>query len=90
VPTVAELRNEVRRAVDRFEREFDAPFTKEDLAAVAGAVGHEVDGGRLPPKAEMRAAVRTRVDGLDGDADPERPLRKAELETLAAALVGDG
>jgi hypothetical protein len=87
--TVAELRNEVRVAVGRFEREFDAPFTKEDLAAVCGAVGRDVDERRLPPKAEMRTAIRDAVTGLDGDADSDRAFRKAELETLAAALGGD-
>ena len=86
--TVHELRNAIRLAVGRFERESATGFTKESLAAIGEAVGAAVDdAGRLPPKAELRAGIRERVDGLD--ADPEsagRSFRKAELETIADAV----
>ena len=88
-PTVGELRNEIRVAVDRFEREGSAGFTKEDLAAISEAVGHDVGAKPFPPTAEMRAAIRERVDGLDADTEGEKALRKAELETLTASLDGE-
>jgi len=87
-PTVGDLRNEIRTAVDRFERRDSPAFTKEDLAAICTAVGHEVDdAGRLPPKAEMRAAALRSIDRPPEDGDAlDRPFRKAELEALLAAL----
>ncbi|WP_254272810.1 hypothetical protein [Haloarcula marina] len=85
--TVHDLRNEIRQAVGRYERVESTAFTKEALAAICEAVGHEVGEGRLPPKSEMRAAIRANVDGLADDAEAaEKPFRKADLETLAAAL----
>lgn len=90
-PTVNELRNEIRVSVGRFEREFDAQFTKEELAAIANALGGETVEKPLPPKPEMRAAIRRRV-GLDGAADRagDAALRKAELEAIAETLGSDG
>lgn len=88
-PTVDELRNEIRLAVDRFERPDGAAFTKESLAAICAAVEYDVGEGRLPPKAEMRAAIAARIDGLDDDRDPDRAFRKAELDAIADRL-GDG
>lgn len=88
-PTVDELRNEIRESVGRYERVESTQFTKEALAAVAEAFGHDVGGGRLPPKAEMRAAI-LRASGVDEDAaaeDHETAFRKAELESVAAALA---
>lgn len=89
--TVHDLRNAIRTAVDRFERETATGFTKESLAAVASALGHEIPAGRLPPKAEMRAAIRERV-GLVEEADPDSAggsFRKAELEAILAALESE-
>jgi hypothetical protein len=84
--TVDDLRNEIREAVGRHERIESTAFTKEALAAICEAFGHEVGGGRLPPKAEMRAAIRRRVDGLEDADRADRPFRKADLEAIAAAL----
>ncbi|WP_226038834.1 hypothetical protein [Natrinema sp. DC36] len=87
-PTVDDLRNEIRRAVGRYERVESTAFTKEALAAICDAVGADIETNRLPPKSEMRAAVRRRSDLEVGD-DPdaaERPFRKAELESIAASL----
>jgi hypothetical protein len=87
-PTVDDLRNEIRQAVGRYERVESTQFTKEALAAVCEAVGHDVGEGRLPPKAKMRAAI-LRASGVDEDAAPadcENAFRKAELEAIAAAL----
>ncbi|WP_254821953.1 hypothetical protein [Haloglomus halophilum] len=86
-PTVDELRDEIRLAVGRYERAVSTDFTKEALAAICGALGEEVTGKPLPPKREMRAVVRERVEGLDPDAvDGERSFRKAELEAIVARL----
>ncbi|GGN94332.1 MULTISPECIES: hypothetical protein [Haloarcula] len=87
-PTVDELRNEIRQAVGRYERIESTAFTKEALAAICEAVGHDVDSNRLPPKPEMRAGI-LRCIGETEDDDPavaERPFRKAELTAIAAAL----
>lgn len=84
--TVGEIRNEIRLAVDRFERRGSVGFTKESLAAISEAVGAEVPPGQLPPKADMREAIAIRIDGLEDDRDHERAFRKAELETIAAEL----
>jgi hypothetical protein len=83
-PTVDDRRNEIRSAVDRFEREVSTAFTKETLAAVCAAVGDPVDTGNLPSKPEMRARILDAVEGAEGDADT--PFRKAELDAIAAAL----
>lgn len=84
-PTVHELRNEIRASVGRFEREVDAQFTKEELAAIAEAVGHDV-GDRRPSKQVIRAAIR-RQTGLDAGAEASGDaFRKAELGAIAAAL----
>jgi hypothetical protein len=48
----------------------------------------DLDDDRLPPKSEMRASIRGRVDALES-GDPDRPFRKAELEAIAAALGAD-
>jgi len=87
-PTVGELRNEIRTAVDRFERPESAAFTKESLAAICLAVGYDIDTDRLPSKPQMRAGVLHAIGELETD-DPEQTqnaFRKAQLEAVAAAL----
>lgn len=86
--TVDDLRNEIRQAVGRYERIESTAFTKEALAAICDAVNYDVDTNRLPSKSRMRAGILWKIDVLDED-DPdsaERPFRKAELESVAAAL----
>ena len=86
-PTVQELRNEIRVATGRFEREFDAQFTKEELAAIANAVGHEVTEKPLPPKPAMRAAIRRRLGMTEDDGDADGgSFVKGELETITESL----
>lgn len=87
--TVSSLRNEIRLAVDRFERPDSMAFTKETLAATCEAVNYDVDQQRLPSKAQMRAGILRNVGVLDEDDpdDADRPFRKAELETIAATLT---
>jgi hypothetical protein len=91
-PTVHALRNEIRVAVDRFEREVSSAFTKEALAAIAEAVGYEVDTDNLPSKAQMRAGILSAIGELDTDdpAQAEGALRKAHLEAIAEALRDEG
>ncbi|WP_394740111.1 hypothetical protein [Natronococcus roseus] len=87
--TVGELRNAIREAVGRFEREGSPAFTKEDLAAVCDAVGYEIEtGGRLPPKAEMRAGILGTIDVGDAPTPSDAPssFRKDELEAILAAV----
>ncbi|MEF8774487.1 MAG: hypothetical protein V5A37_07200 [Halobacteriales archaeon] len=83
-PTVDDLRNEIRVAVDRHERIESTQFTKEALAAVCEALDCDLALEPLPAKAEMRAAIRLAV-GVD-DRTGEGAFRKAELEAIAAAL----
>ena len=90
-PTVHELRNEIRQAVGRFEREESTGFTKETLAAICEAVEYDIDTNRLPAKAQMRAGILYKIGRLDDD-DPDeadRSFRKADLEAIAEA-VRDG
>lgn len=82
-PTVNELRNQIRTSVGRFEREIDAQFTKEELAAIADAVG-ESDGNHRPSKETMRKNIRQR-SGLDEDVGSSA-FTKDELETIADTL----
>ncbi len=87
--TVGELRNAIRTAVGRFEREGSPAFTKEDLAAVCDAVGYERDtSGRLLPKAEMRAGILWKI-GFVEEANPDgapSSFRKDELKAIMAAV----
>jgi hypothetical protein len=85
-PTVHALRNEIRVAVGRYERELSTDFTKESLAAICAALDREV-GDPLPPTGEMRATIRAAV-GIDAE-DPERSFRKGELQDIAAVLRED-
>lgn len=84
-PTVDDRRNEIRTAVGRFEREVSTAFTKETLAAVCEAVGHDIDTERLPPKPEMRAGILAAI-GAAENVDTDRPFRKAQLDAIAEAL----
>lgn len=85
--TVHDLRNEIRVAVGRFERVESTGFTKESLAAIYEAVGHDLPEGRLPPKGEMRAGIRREVGLAADDAEASGDaFRKADLQAIADAL----
>ncbi|NGM70429.1 hypothetical protein G6M89_15710 [Natronolimnobius sp. AArcel1] len=86
--TVADLRNEIRQAVGRYERIESTAFTKEALAAICEAFGAEITDSRLPPKSEMRSTILSEIDSAN-TASPdtlERSFRKAELEAIRDAL----
>jgi hypothetical protein len=87
--TVNDLRNEIRASTGRFEREISAAFTKEDLAAICEAVGCDIDLDPLPPKPQMRAGILSEIGVREDDDTDEtgRSFRKAELESIADALV---
>jgi len=84
--TVDELRNDIRTAVGRYERVESTAFTKEALAAICTAVGHDVDTDRLPPKPEMRAGILGAIGDSDDSERGQRPFRKSELVAIAEAL----
>lgn len=86
--TVDELRNEIRLAVGRFERQESTAFTKETLAAICAALNYDIETNRLPSKSQMRAGIRWQLGAVDAD-DPDTAgevFRKADLEAIAAAL----
>ncbi|MFD1564571.1 hypothetical protein ACFR99_13560 [Haloarchaeobius amylolyticus] len=86
--TVDDLRNEIRLAVGRYERQESTAFTKEALAAICDAVDYEIDTNRLPSKPQMRAGILWKIGVLEED-DPDKagnPFRKEELKSIAASL----
>jgi len=86
-PTVHELRNRIRARVGRFEREVDARFTKEELAAIANEVGYDADTGPSPSKSRMRAGIRWRVELSETEAAAsDGPFTKDELGAIADFL----
>ena len=83
-PTVHELRNAVRAATGRFEREFEASFTKEELQTICEALGVDVDETGRPSITRMRRLIRAQVgiaESLEAAADST--FRKAELQAIA-------
>lgn len=87
-PTVNELRNDVRTAVGRYERVEKTSFTKEELQAVAVALGYLSESSTRPSKAQMRAGIRWRI-GERGDDDPDggrNAFTKSELRAILAKL----
>jgi hypothetical protein len=90
-PTVHELRNDIRIAVGRHERIEKVGFTKEELQAIAVALGYLSESASRPSKAQMRAGIRWRI-GEREDDDPDGGtggLTKNELLAIAAK-VDDG
>ncbi|WP_135661811.1 hypothetical protein [Halorhabdus rudnickae] len=85
--TVDDLRNEIRVAVGRFERQVSTDFTKESLAAICDTVGDPVDAARLPPKSDMRSTIAAHVPEVETDRDDSRPFRKSELHAIADHLA---
>lgn len=88
MPTVDELRNEIRVAVGRYERIESTAFTKESLAAICAAVGYEIDQESFPSKPEMRAGILSAIGEID-ENDPsqcEHAFRKAQLQAIADAV----
>ena len=92
MPTVDELRDDIREAVGRHPRVESTAFTKEMLAALCEALAAGVETEPTPPKGAMRAAVLRAIDAPGADADDagDGAFRKGELVAIAEALGVDG
>jgi hypothetical protein len=83
-PTVHETRNAIRAATGRFEREFEASFTKEELQAIYEALESDVDETERPSTTRMRRLIRAQVGIAESpEAADDSTFRKAELRAIA-------
>ena len=83
-PTVHELRNAIRAATGRFEREVEASFTKEELQAICGALEIAVDEPGRPSTTGMRRRIRAKVGiAASPEAADDSTFRKADLQAIA-------
>ncbi|QSG08208.1 hypothetical protein [Halapricum desulfuricans] len=86
-PTVHEIRNAIRAATGRFEREVDASFTKEELQAICEALEIDANEAGRPSTARMRRLIRARVGTAESpEAADDSTFRKADLEAIAEAI----
>jgi len=85
--TVHELRNGIRAATGRFEREVAASFTKEELQAICAELDISLDETERPSTAWMRQSIRAQI-GLapSVNAAADSTFRKADLEAIAEAI----
>jgi hypothetical protein len=82
--TVHEIRNAIRVATGRFEREIEASFTKEELQAICEALEVGVDETDRSSTARMRRLVRVQVGVAESlEAAEDSTFRKAELQAIA-------
>ncbi|MFB6184842.1 MAG: hypothetical protein ABEI96_09835 [Haloarculaceae archaeon] len=86
-PTVHELRNAIRVATGRFEREVEASFTKEELQAICEVLDVDLDKAERPSTTRMRRLIRAQVGIAEspGAAD-DSTFRKADLQAIADAV----
>lgn len=85
--TVHEIRNAIRAATGRFEREFAASFTKEELQAICETLEVEVEQAGRPSTSRMRRQIRTRVGiAASPEAADDSTFRKADLQAIAEAV----
>jgi len=83
-PTVHDVRNAIRVATGRFEREFQASFTKEELQAICEALEVDGDGTGRPSATRMRRLIRAQVGIAESpETADDSPFRKAELQAIA-------
>ncbi|WP_380680652.1 hypothetical protein [Salinigranum sp. GCM10025319] len=86
-PTVHEIRNAIRAATGRFEREFEASFTKEELQAICEALKITVDGAGRPSTTRMRQQIRAQVGIAESlETADDSTFRKAELQAIADGI----
>ena len=82
--TVHELRNAIRVATGRFEREFEASFTKEELQAICETLRLDVDETGRPSTTRMRRLIRTQVGIAESlEAADDSTFQKADLQAIA-------
>ena len=83
-PTVHELRNAIRVATDRFEREVAASFTKEELQAICDALGVDIDEAEQSSTSHMRRLIRAQVGIAESvETADDSTFRKADLKAIA-------
>jgi len=83
-PTVHEVRNAIRAATGRFEREFEASFTKEELLAICETLEVDTEEPSRPSTTRMRQLIRAQVGlAASSEAADDSTFRKAELEVIA-------
>jgi hypothetical protein len=86
-PTVREIRNAIRVATGRFEREADTSFTKEELRAVCRALGVDVGEATRSSTAQMRRRIRARVGIAESlETADDATFRKADLQAIAEGV----
>lgn len=86
-PTVHELRNAIRLATGRFERDVEASFTKEELQAVCAALETAGDETERPSTTRMRRRIRAQVGVAESlEAADESTFRKGDLQAIADAV----
>jgi len=86
-PTVHEVRNAIRAATGRFEREVEASFTKEELQAICAALEVDVTGAERPSTTRMRRLIRAQVGIAESpEAADDSTFRKADLQAIAEAI----
>jgi hypothetical protein len=87
--TVHEIRNTIRAATGRFEREVEAAFTKEELQAVCEALEVDVDKQGRPSTTRMRRLIRARVGLAESpETADSSTFRKDELQAIADRVGG--
>jgi hypothetical protein len=85
--TVHEIRNAIRAATGRFEREFAASFTKEELQAICETLEVGVEEAGRPSTSRMRQQIRVRVRiSESADEADDSTFRKADLQAVAEAV----
>ncbi|EMA52638.1 hypothetical protein [Halococcus salifodinae] len=79
------MRNAIRAATGRFEREFEASFTKEELQAICVAL--EVDESGRPSTTRMRRLIRAQIGVAESlEAADDSTFRKADLQAISDAV----
>jgi hypothetical protein len=85
-PTVHEVRNAIRVATGRFERDVEASFTKEELQAICEALSVDVNAER-PSTTRMRRLIRAQVGIAESsEAADDSTFRKADLQAIAEMI----
>ena len=83
-PTVHEVRNAIRVATGRFEREVQASFTKEELQAICAALDVDVDEAGRPSTTLMRRLIRAQVGIAESpETADDSTFRKGDLQAIA-------
>lgn len=86
-PTVHEVRNAIRVATGRFEREVEASFTKEELQAICETLDVKTNETGRPSKSVMRRHIRAQVGIAESVAvADDSTFRKADLQAVAEGV----